>query len=114
MATKTLPEILPETLPESPDEFVTQDSKGKTAYLPLYRVIMWDDSVTTMEFVVRMLVKIFGKDYNNAEKLMYEIHISGHSHVETLPLERAEFKVEQVYTAASMENFPFKCTIEPL
>lgn len=93
---------------------MTPDSRRESAYLPLYRVIMWDDNVTTMEFVIRMLVKIFGKDYSAAEKLMYEIHISGHSHVETLPLERAEFKVEQVYTAASMENFPFKCTIEPL
>ncbi len=114
MTTKTLPEILPETLPEFPDEFVTEESRGKTAYLPLYRVIMWDDNVTTMEFVVRMLIKIFVKDYSTAEKLMYEIHISGNSHVETLPLERAEFKVQQVHTAAAMENFPFRCTIEPL
>ena len=114
MTTETVPEILPEILPESPDKFTDEESRGKTAYLPLYRIIMWDDNVTTMEFVIRMLIKIFGKEYNVAEKLMFEIHISGNSHVETLPLERAEFKVQQVCTAATMENFPFRCTIEAL
>ena len=114
MSTETLPEILPEILPESPDEIIRHESQGKTDYLPLHRIIMWDDNVTTMEFVVRMLIKIFGKDYSASEKLMYEIHLSGHAHVDTLPLERAEFKVQQVHTAASMENFPFRCTIEPL
>ena len=73
---------------------------------------MWDDNVTTMEFVIRVLVKLFGKDYSTAEKHMYEIHLQGAGHVATLPLEQAEFKVEQVHTAAAMEEFPFTCTIE--
>jgi ATP-dependent Clp protease adapter protein ClpS len=45
---------------------------------------------------------------------MYEIHLHGSALVETLPLELAEFKVEQVHTAAAMEEFPFTCTIEPV
>jgi len=36
------------------------------------------------------------------------------AHVETLPLEQAEFKVEQVHSAAALEQFPFRCTIEPV
>ena len=102
-----------ETLPLSPD--IVEESEGQTrkAYLPLYKIIMWDDNVTTMEFVIRVLVKLFSKDYSTAEKLMYEIHLQGAGHVATLPLEQAEFKVEQVHTAAAMEDFPFTCTIEP-
>ena len=48
-----------ETLPLSPD--IVEESEGQTrkAYLPLYKIIMWDDNVTTMEFVIRILVKLF-------------------------------------------------------
>ena len=101
-----------ETLPFSPGVDEESEEKTRQAYLPLYKIIMWDDNVTTMEFVIRVLVKVFGKDYSTAEKHMYEIHLQGAGHVATLPLEQAEFKVEQVHTAAAMEEFPFTCTIE--
>ena len=103
-----------ETLPSSPG--VVEEARGEThrAYLPLYKVIMWDDNVTTMDFVIRILVKLFGKDYSMAEQLMYEVHLQGAALVATMPLEQAEFKVEQVHTAAAMEEFPFTCTIEPV
>ncbi|CAI2718123.1 ATP-dependent Clp protease adaptor ClpS [Nitrospina watsonii] len=114
MTTETLPETEIETLPEAPDTVVIPDSRNRTGYMPLYRVIMWDDDVTTMEFVIRMLFRVFGKDYPSAERLMLEVHYSGHAHVDTLPLERAEFKVDQVHKAAALENYPFRCTIEPL
>ncbi|OGW14767.1 MAG: Clp protease ClpS [Nitrospinae bacterium RIFCSPLOWO2_12_FULL_47_7] len=103
MGTKTLP------LPD-----IEQEAWGKSDYLPLYKVIMWNDNVTTMEFVVRVLIKIFGKDYQTAEGLMYEVHHTGAAHVATLPLEVAEFKVEQVHSAAAVEPCPLTCTIEPV
>ncbi len=101
-----------EVLPAPDIEQEVFDSQ-KIDYLPLYKVIMWNDEVTTMEFVVRMLIRIFGKDFESAEQLMYEIHNSGAAVVATLPLEIAEFKVQQVHNAAAMEEFPFTCTIEP-
>jgi ATP-dependent Clp protease adaptor protein ClpS len=105
MSTKTIPSV-----PE-----VEREERGGVSldYLPLYKVIMWNDNVTTMEFVVRMLIKVFGKDYAMAEKLMYEIHYTGCAVVAAFPLEVAEFKVQQVHNAASMEEFPLTCTIEP-
>ena len=101
-----------ETLPYSPE--VVEESEGRTnrAYLPMYRIIMWDDNVTTMEFVIRILITLMSKEYSTAEKLMYEIHLQGSAAVATMPLEKAEFKVEQVHRAAAMEEFPFTCTIE--
>lgn len=105
--------MVTETLPNSPDVIQEDDVSWKTKYLPLYRVIMWDDDHTSMEFVIRVLIKIFDFGYPEAEKLMYDVHYSGSAVVATMPLERAEFKVQQVHTAAAMENFPFRCTIEP-
>ena len=101
-----------ETLPSSPEIIESPVGDARKAYMPLYKVIMWDDNVTTMEFVIRVLIKLFGKEYSTAEKLMYEIHLKGAATVATMPLEQAEFKVEQVHTAAAMEEFPFTCTIE--
>jgi len=101
-----------ETLPEAPGVVEEIEERVLSDYLPLYRVIMWDDNVTTMEFVVRVLVKLFEKDSAAAENLMYAIHTNGMADVATLPLETAEFKVEQVHSAASIEQFPFTCTIE--
>ena len=103
-----------ETLPSAPGIIEEADDQVRSDYLPLYRVIMWNDNVTTMEFVVRVLVKLFEKDYQTAENLMYQIHSKGMADVATLPLETAEFKVEQVHNAASIEQFPFTCTIEPV
>ncbi len=114
MTTETLPETLPETETPGPGVLPEEDSQQQTAYMPLYKVIMWDDNVTTMEFVIRMLVKVFGKDHLTSEKLMLDVHLTGAAHVDTLPLERAEFKTQQVHTAAAWENYPFKCSIEPL
>ncbi len=102
-----------EILPTTPGITEEIEDQTRIGYLPLYRIIMWNDEVTTMEFVVRILVKLFRKDYRAAEGLMFEIHTKGMAHVETLPLEQAEFKVDQVHTAASFEKFPFTCTIEP-
>jgi ATP-dependent Clp protease adaptor protein ClpS len=103
-----------ETLPFLPGTIEETEEETLRAYLPMYKIIMWDDNVTTMEFVIRVLVKLFSKDYSAAEKLMYEIHLQGAGHVATLPLEQAEFKVDQVHAAAAMEEFPFTCTIEPV
>lgn len=114
MTTETLPETLPDTETPAPVVIPSEEIRQQTDYLPLYKVIMWDDNVTTMEFVIRMLVKMFNKEYQTAEKLMLEVHLSGAAHVETLPLEPAEFKVQQVHLTAAMENYPFKCSIEPL
>jgi ATP-dependent Clp protease adaptor protein ClpS len=114
MTTETLPETLPDIEDPSPGVVTEEEIRKKTAYLPLYKVIMWDDNLTSQEFVIRMLVKVFGKDYHTAENLMLEVHLTGASHVDTLPLERAEFKVQQVHTAATFENYPFKCSIEAL
>ena len=101
-----------ETLPFSPEIVEEAEGQIKRAYLPMYKIIMWDDNVTTMEFVIRVLITLIGKDYSTAEKLMYEIHLQGSALVATMPLEQAEFKVDQIHIAAAMEEFPFTCTIE--
>lgn len=92
-----------------PDE----DIRSDTAVVPPYKVILLDDPVTTMEFVVDVLIRFFQKDPATAAKLMWEVHTTGASHVATLPLEQAEMKQSQVHEAAKVAGYPFRCLIEP-
>ncbi len=90
-----------------------QDIRSDVELIPPYKVILLDDPVTTMEFVVDVLIRFFQKDPPTAARLMMEVHSSGAAHVATLPLEQAEMKQAQVHQAASGAGYPFRCVIEP-
>ena len=42
-----------------------------------YKVIMWNDDFTSMDFVVDVLVTIFHKDEMTAQTLMLDVHQKG-------------------------------------
>jgi len=104
MVASTAPTVLPE---------ISEENRSKVEEIPPYKVILLDDNVTTMEFVVRILIQIFGKDLDTAQALMWQVHTQGAAHVATLSKEQAELKQEQVHNAARAEGFPFRCVIEP-
>lgn len=79
----------------------------------LFRVIFLNDDVTTFEFVVRILMSLFRKEYATALNLATEVHTKGESHVITLPREPAELRQQQVHDAARSEGFPFRCVLRP-
>ncbi|MDH5477483.1 MAG: ATP-dependent Clp protease adaptor ClpS [Nitrospinota bacterium] len=80
---------------------------------PLYWVIMHNDPVTTMDFVVMILMRTFGHAMDKAQELMLEIHHTGSSRVALLPLAMAKFKVGRVHMAARAHGFPLTCSVEP-
>ncbi len=88
------------------------DSSSKVSLAPMYWVVMHDDPITTMDFVVEMLTRVFGYDAERAVEVMYQIHTTGCAKIGLMPLERAEFKVEMVHTSARAHGFPLTCTIE--
>mgnify|MGYP001293119357 CR=1 FL=1 len=42
-----------------------------------YKVIMYNDDYTTMEFVIHVLMSIFNKNIVEAEKIMLDVHEKG-------------------------------------
>lgn len=88
------------------------DSLVRDSLAPLHWVVMHNDPITTMDFVVDTLVKEFGMDQDAAMEAMYRIHYTGLDKVAIMPLERAEFKVENIRRTARMLGFPLTCTIE--
>lgn len=79
----------------------------------LWKVIAHDDPVTTMEFVIRIMVQIFKKPLIFAEAIMWQVHNEGQSVVDVLPKSEAEARVRRATMAARLEGFPFRFTIEP-
>lgn len=100
----------PETAPQ-------EDVRSKL--LPPYHVILANDDVHSMEFVVDVLRKVLGVTVERAAQLMLEAHNSGRAVIWTGPKEIAELKAEQVHTfhevrkPQNVDLGPLTCTIEP-
>jgi ATP-dependent Clp protease adaptor protein ClpS len=93
--------------PHAENETATRESLA-----PLYWVVMHNDPITTMEFVVEILIRMYGLGQERAVEVMLSIHNNGLERVALMPLERAEFKVQSTHTTARARGFPLTCTIE--
>jgi len=88
------------------------EEKEITKIPSLYKVIMFNDDYTTMDFVVDILMEFFNKNENEAVNLMYEIHKSGAGVCGVYPYEIAETKVKMVHSKAEEYGYPLRCGIE--
>lgn len=78
-----------------------------------YRVIIENDDVTPMDFVVIVLLTVFELSFDRAQDVMLTAHNEGRAHVVTLPFEEAQ---QRVYTAHSMAReigYPLSFYLEP-
>lgn len=70
-------------------------------------VIVWDDPVNLMTYVVMVLRRIFGFDRAKAERLMLQVHHEGRALVACEAREQAELHVAQLHAyglLATMER----------
>ena len=79
---------------------------------PLYRVIIHNDDVTPMEFVVEVLKQIFFLANDRAADIMLTAHIKGSAYVQSLPRMEAEKRVQHAHQAAGMQGYPLHFSIE--
>ncbi|NOH04316.1 MAG: ATP-dependent Clp protease adaptor ClpS [Chloroflexi bacterium] len=79
---------------------------------PLYRVIIHNDDVTPMDFVVEVLKQIFFLGNDRAAEIMLTAHIKGSAYVQTLARSEAERRIQRAHDAAAMEGYPLKFTME--
>jgi ATP-dependent Clp protease adaptor protein ClpS len=96
----------------TPSDLVGTGTIAQTALAPMYWVVMHDDPITTMKYVIEILVDIFDYDRDHAFETMYAIHVGGMAKIACLPLEHAETKVGAVHINARLAGFPLTCTLE--
>ena len=86
---------------------------SETALEPLYRVIIHNDDVTPMDFVISILERIFFISRSDAVKIMYTAHFNGMAYVQTLPKTEAHNRISKAHFAAGLEGYPLHFSIEP-
>jgi ATP-dependent Clp protease adaptor protein ClpS len=86
--------------------------RKKVARPDKYKVLLYNDDFTPMEFVVMILEKIFGKGPAAATQIMLQIHRSGLGVAGVYLLEVAETKVAAVHDAAEQRGYPLRAGVE--
>lgn len=97
--------------PETEEEVVSETEQEVTEP-PMYRVLLHNDDYTTMEFVVELLMYVFNKSFEDATRIMLNVHRSGKGVCGIYTYEVAETKVEMVHQLARERGFPLKSTME--
>ena len=78
-----------------------------------YKVTIYNDDFTTMEFVVKILTLVFYKSETEAEALMLQVHHSDKAVVGIYSYDIAVSKVNKATQMARHEGFPLRLTCEP-
>jgi len=80
---------------------------------PMYRVIIHNDDVTPMDFVVHILERIFFVSGPAAVKIMFTAHTTGAAYVQSLPKAEAQNRIGRAHFAAGLEGYPLRFSMEP-
>jgi ATP-dependent Clp protease adaptor protein ClpS len=86
----TEPEVLPGELDEPSEQ--ERDEVDRP-----WSVIVWNDPVTLMSYVVYVLRKLFGYDEPTATKLMLQVHNEGKAVVASGQREKCEADVQRLH-----------------
>jgi len=94
-------------------EIVIDEKIKKTIKEPSkYNVIMLNDNVTPMEWVIGILKEIFKHSSQSAEAITMTIHNDGSALVGTYNFEIAEQKANEAIVASRNNGFPLNLKIE--
>jgi ATP-dependent Clp protease adaptor protein ClpS len=78
----------------------------------LFRVLLLNDDYTTMEFVIDVLVQVFGKPTAEATRIMLDVHRRGQGVCGIYTYDIAISKAARVMQLANRKQFPLRCSVE--
>lgn len=94
------------------DRDVATKSRAQPKRPPRFKVILYNDDYTPMEFVVHVLEKVFGKSPSAATQIMLQIHRGGMGVAGVYVLEVAETKAATVLRMAEERSYPLRAGVE--
>jgi ATP-dependent Clp protease adaptor protein ClpS len=94
------------------DRGVATKERSKSARPPRFKVILYNDDYTPMEFVVQVLEKVFKKSPSAATQVMLQIHRGGMGVAGVFVLEIAETKSATVQRMAEERGYPLRTGVE--
>lgn len=78
----------------------------------MYKVILLNDNYTPMDFVIAVLMQIFGKTTNEATKIMLDVHQKGAGIAGVYIRDIAETKCALSNKVAFEKGFPLKTKVQ--
>jgi len=77
-----------------------------------YKVIIYNDDFTTMDFVVMILKQVFFKSEEEAQALMLQVHHSDKAVVGIYSYDIAVSKANKATSMAREQGYPLRLTVE--
>ena len=96
-----------------PEIEIIEEQQEQTELEPLFKVIIHNDDVTPMDFVVHILKTIFFLGNDRASEIMLTAHINGNAYVQTLAKSEAGKRIDKAHFDSNNAGYPLKFTIEP-
>ena len=94
-----------------PDIQIIEETE--TELEPLFKVIIHNDNITPMDFVVHVLKSHFYLSNDKAADIMFTAHVYGTAYVQTLAKSEAQKRIAKAHFEASNAGYPLKFTMEP-
>ncbi len=94
-------------------EAVVEETRPELKRPRRYRVVLFNDDFTPMEFVVELLEVFFGMNREAATRVMLKVHMEGKAVCGVYTKDVAETKVAQVNQYARDNEHPLLCETEP-
>ncbi|WP_247256172.1 ATP-dependent Clp protease adapter ClpS [Pseudomonas moorei] len=108
--------ILQKDRPEEHDDdsagIAVQEAKPALQAPPMYKVVLFNDDYTPMDFVVEVLEVFFNLNRELATKVMLAVHTEGRAVCGVFTRDIAETKAMQVNQYARESQHPLLCEIE--
>lgn len=89
-------------------EQVKEQTKNQIKLPRQYRVLIYNDDFTPMDFVVEVLMQIFEKDETTAVALMLSVHKGNFAVAGVYPRDLAQTKAAEAVKWARSEGYPLK------
>ncbi|MCX7193937.1 MAG: ATP-dependent Clp protease adapter ClpS [Proteobacteria bacterium] len=93
---------------------VLAPERARTKPPGMYKVILFNDDYTTMEFVIEVLQRFFAVNSERAQQLMLQIHNEGSAVCGIYTRDVAETRVTQVTEFAQQSGHPLRCSMEEI
>ena len=97
----------------APEIEIIEETEKETQLEPLYRIMIHNDHVTPMDFVVNILRTIFYLSNERSLDVMMTAHVTGIAYVQTVPKSEAEKRINKAHFAAGLEGYPLHFSMEP-
>jgi ATP-dependent Clp protease adaptor protein ClpS len=96
----------------APEKYEDLAARKENREEPPYRVIVHNDPVTTMDFVLYILQSVFMLAGPRAVQVMYTAHYHGSAYVVSLSKSEALRRIHRAHMSARLAGFPLLFTIE--